>query len=264
MYIIIQVHCGASCDLWSCGTPTVILCIKMAECVNLQEQQVLALLKKIDKDCASDDELDHTMYELRALVTGDADTVADTASSLTGIYAALRRSESRVASIALSLVLFTLEHTMPCVVPVRQLEECTSRMPTYKLQVKAPRLFLRRTLAEIALDLNKVETMDFITVVTEEMNLNPDRLGKSAQKILNLFERMEKNGLDTCSRPTGKLLCDMERVLSYIQRPDLIKMLKQYDPDCQICVNAVIELQSKCGNCGVQGASAYMCRRYRH
>ena len=160
------------------GTPTVLLCIKMAECVNLQEQQVVDLLKKIEKDCASDDELGHTMYELRALVTGDADTVAESASSLTGIYAALRRSESHVASIALSLVLFTLEHTMPCVEPVRKLEECTSRMPTYKFQVKAPRLFLRRTLAQIALDLDKGETVDFITVVAEKMKLNPRSSGK--------------------------------------------------------------------------------------
>ena len=208
-------------------------------------QKVLDLLKKIEKDCAGDNELAHASYELKALVSFEGDGDSANSSILTDSYTALRQSES-YSSIALSLMCMIVNHVMssPNLEPIEELRTHINRLPTYEVQVKIPKLLLRRSLAEVAHDLTESESEDFITVATEELKpLNPDRLGKSqAARILNLFERMEKNGL---VKHTSKELPDMARFLGHIKRPDLMQTFKQYDPDRPVCAAAMIELQSK-------------------
>jgi hypothetical protein len=208
-----------------------------------EEQKVLNLLKKIEKDCAGDNELAHASYELKSLVSFKEDD-AD-CSILTDSYTALRRSET-YSSIALSLVYMIINHVMsyPKLEPLEDLRRFVNKMPTYEIQVKIPRLLLRRSLAKIALDLTESEAEDFISVAlaAEELKpLNPDRLGKSA-RILKLFERMEEKGL---VKHTGKELPVVARILNVIKRPKLIEKLDDYDPARPIWVAAVIELQGK-------------------
>lgn len=207
-----------------------------------EEQKVLNLLRKIEKDCAGDNELAHASYELKALVSIDGDG-ADCASILTDSYTALRQSET-YSSIALSLVYMVINHVMsyPKLEPLEELRSYVSIMPTYEVRVRIPKLLLRRSLAKIALDLTESESEDFITATTEELKpLNPDRLGKSA-RILKLFERMEEGGL---VQHTSKELPVVARLLGYINRPKLMQKLDDYDPDRPVCVAVVIELQSK-------------------
>ena len=205
------------------------------------EQKVLNLLKQIEKDCAGDDELAHVTYELKALVSIEID---DSASIITDCYTVLRRSET-YSSIALSLVWMIINNVMssPELKPVNELRtHIISRMSTYDTQVRIPRLLLRRSLAEIAHDLDKSEKENFITVAAEELKpLNPERLGKSAP-IFQLFERLEERGLVS---HTSKEFPIMARFLRDINRPDLIQTLKQNDIDRPIYVAATIELQSK-------------------
>ena len=162
-----------------------------------EEQKVLNLLKKIEKDCTGDNELAHASYELKSLVSFEGDDADCTVSLsiLTDSYVALRRSET-YSSIALSLVYMIINHVMsyPKLEPLEDLRRFVNKMPTYEVQVKLPNLLLRRSLAKIALDLTESEAEDFITaaLAMEELKpLNPDRLGKSA-RILKLFERNRK------------------------------------------------------------------------
>ena len=137
-----------------------------------------------------------------------------------------------------------INHVMsyPKLEPLEELRRYVNEMPAYEVQVKIPKLILRRSLAKIALDLTESESEDFITVAAEELKpLNPDRLGKSA-RILKLFERMEERGL---VKHTSKELPAMARFLGYINRPKLMQKLDDYDPSRPICVAAMIELQSK-------------------
>ena len=206
-----------------------------------EDQKVLNLLKKIEKDCVGDSELAHASYELKTLVSIEGD--GDCTTILTDSYTALRQSET-YSSIALSLVYMIINHVMsyPQLEPLKDLRRYVSEIPTYEVQVKIPKLLLRRSLAKIALDLTESEAEDFITVATEELKpLNPDRLGKSA-RILKLFERMEERGL---VKHTSKELLAMERLLGYINRPKLMQKLDDYDPARPIYVAALIELQSK-------------------
>ena len=203
------------------------------------EQQILDLLKGIEKDCASDKELANIMYELKALVSLRTD---DPTSTITDSYTALKQSE-RYSSIALSLVCMIVKHVMSSPKPVSDVQSYISRMPTYETEVKIPRLLLRRSLGEIAHDLDKNEAKDFISVAAQELKpLNPDRLGKSPGRILKLFERMEEKDLVS---HTSKELPIVAQFLGSIKRPDLIQTLKGYDPDRTIHVAVVVELQSK-------------------
>ena len=217
----------------------------MDSLTSTEEKKVLNLLKKIEKDCASDNELAHASYELKSLVSFEGDDADCTVSLsiLTDSYVALRQSET-YSSIALSLVYMIINHVMsyPKLKPLEDLRRFVNEMPTYELQVKIPKLLLRRSLAKIALDLTESEAEDFITtaLAMEELKpLNPDRLGKSA-RILKLFERMEEKGL---VRHTGKELPVVARILDDIHRPKLMQKLGDYDPARPIWVAAVIELQ---------------------
>jgi hypothetical protein len=240
---------NADCDYltYSGGTPTVNWYFgnsKMA-LTGPEEKKVLNLLKRIEQDCAGDNELAHASYELKSLVSFEGDDADCTTSILTDSYRALRQSET-YSSIALSLVYMIINHVMsyPKLEPLEDLRRFVNKMPTYEIQVKIPRLLLRRSLAKIALDLTESEAEDFISVAlaAEELKpLNPDRLGKSA-RILKLFERMEEKGL---VKHTGKELPVVARILNVIKRPKLIEKLDDYDPARPIWVAAVIELQGK-------------------
>jgi hypothetical protein len=208
-----------------------------------EEQKILNLLKKIEKECAGDNELAHASYELKSLVSFEGDDADCTASILTDSYVALRQSET-YSSIALSLVYMIINHVMPDpkLEPLEDLQRFVRRMLTYEVEVKIPKLLLRRSLAKIALDLAESEAEDFITVAldtAELKSLNPDRLGKSA-RIFNLFERMEEKGL---IKHTGKELPVVARILCDIKKSMLLEKLEDYNPTCPICVAAVIELQ---------------------
>lgn len=211
-----------------------------------EERKVLNLLKKIERDCAGDNELAHASYELKSLVSFEGDDADCTVSILTDSYVALRQSET-YSSIALSLVYMILNHVMPDpkLEPLEDLQRFVRKMPTYEVEVKIPKLLLRRSLAKIAIDLTESEAEDFITLaldMEEFKSLNPDRLGKSA-RIFNLFERMEEKGL---VKYTGKELPVVAQILCDINRPDMLtEKLDGYDPACPICVDAVIELHGK-------------------
>ena len=207
-----------------------------------EEQKVLDLLKRIEKDCAGDNELAHASYELKALVFIERDGV-DCTSILTDSYTALRKSET-YSSIALSLVYMVINHAMSYpakLEPLEELRKYVSEMPSYEVQVKIPKLLLRRSLAKIAVDLTESESEDFITAALEELQpLNRDRLGKSAP-ILKLFERMEEKGL---VKHTSKELPAMERFLGHIKHFELKqKLIDEYNPTRPIFAAAVIELQ---------------------
>ena len=160
-----------------------------------EDQKVLNLLKKMEKDCAGDNELAHASYELKALVSIEEDE--DCTSILTDSYTALRQSEI-YSTIALSLVYMIINHVMcyPELEPLKDLRRYVSEMPTYEVQVKIPKLLLRRSLAKIALDLTESEAEDFITVAAEELKpLNPDRLGKSPEhEFSNFLSEWKKGG----------------------------------------------------------------------
>ena len=217
----------------------------MDSLTNPEEQKVLNLLKKIEKDCVGDNELAHASYELKSLVSFEGDDADCTISSsiLTDSYVALRQSET-YSSIALSLVYMIINHVMsyPELEPLEDLRSFVNKMPTYEVQVKLPKLLLRRSLAKIALDLTESEAEDFITAalaMKELKPLNPDRLGEKG-RILKLFERMEEKGL---VKYTGKEFPVVVRILDGIKRPKLIQKLGDYDPARPIWVAAVIELQ---------------------
>lgn len=208
-----------------------------------EEQKVLDLLKKIEKDCAGDNELAHATYELKALVSIQGEGDSACTSILTDSYTALRQSKC-YSSIALSLMCMIVNHAMssPNLDPLEELRTHINKLPTYEVQVKIPKLLLRRSLAEVAYDLTESEAENFITVATEELKpFHPDRLGKSA-RILQLFERMEEKGL---VKHTSKEIQVVARLLGDIRRADLKQTFKQYDPDRPICVAAMIELQRR-------------------
>ena len=231
------------------GTPTVqdIERLKMAlvSLTSPEEQKVLNLLKKIEKDCAGDSQLAHASYELKSLVSFEGDDADCTVSLsiLTDSYVALRQSET-YSSIALSLVYMIINHVMPTpkLEPLEELQRFIHKMLTCEVEVKIPKLLLRCSLAKIAVGLTESEAEDFITVAlaAEELkSLNPDRLGKSA-RVFNLFERMEEKGL---IKYTDKELPVVAQILGDINMPMLIENLDNYDPARPIRVAAVIELQ---------------------
>ena len=200
-----------------------------------QEKQVLDLLRQIEKECASDGQLQHIKYELNSIVS-----VSETSPSVvTDGYMALRQSKD-CSSIALSLVCYIVKHAMPCQ-PLNDLEGFINKMAIYETEVKAPKLLLRHALARIAFDLTTDEVDSFVTIVTKEMRVNPDRLGKP--QIFKLFEKMEERKL---IEPTCKELTSVAQVLTDIKRNDLQESLKQhYNPDHPIRMSVVMEAQSK-------------------
>lgn len=203
-----------------------------------QEKQVLDLLRHIEREWASDGQLQHIKYELNSIVDLSVSETSPT-SVVTDGYVALRQSE-RYSSIALSLVCYIVDHAMPCQ-PLNDLQGFINKMTVYKTEVKAPKLVLRHALARIAFDLTTDEVDSFVTIVTKEMRVNPDRLGKP--QIFKLFEKMEERKL---IEPTCKELTSVAQVLTDIKRNDLQESLEQhYNPDHPIRVSVVMEAQCK-------------------
>ena len=203
-----------------------------------QEKQVLDLLRQIEKECASDGQLQHIKYELNSIVSV-SETSPSVDTVVTDGYKALRKSKG-CSSIALSLVCYIVKHAMPCQ-PLNDLEGFVTKMAIYQTEVKAPKLVLRRALARIAFDLTTDEVDSFVTVVTKEIGVNPDRLGKP--QIFKLFEIMEEKKL---IEPTCKELTSVAQVLTDIKRNDLQESLKQhYNPDRLIRMSVVMETRSK-------------------
>ena len=198
-----------------------------------KEQQVLDLLQKTEQ-CASDAQLEHIEYELKSIIDLP---MSDLTSILRNSYTALKKSDS-YSSVALSLVCYIVGHAMSCS-PLNSLQQYINTMAIYETKLCVPRLQLRRLLADIAVELDDGETTNFITLVTNELELNRDRLGKSTQ-IFQLFEKMEEKGLVSVTR---RELPFVTQVLTAIGRDKLL--VKTLNPEQPINVAVIMDLQRK-------------------
>ena len=195
------------------------------------------LLKKVE-DNASNEELEHALYEFRGLLSKEVSRVGE--GPIVSCYLLLRESPD-YHSIALSLTHFIIRDVHACRQDLlEQIYDCLQMRCQCKTNKQIPKLLRRCTLSAVANQLDKGQVEEFITLIAEvHLKVHPDRFGDS-QQMLKLFEMMEDRYL-----LDDKLLL-VQETLKMINRPDLIeKVIGNFDPNQSICVTVTKDTTCK-------------------
>ena len=188
-----------------------------------EEEDVVIILRKVE-DAASNEEIEHALYQFRGLLSKDVSRFGD--GPIVSCYLLLRESPD-YNTIALSLIRFVLDDVRAC---GRDLMEricgCLQMRRMYEHNVQISRLILRSTLSSIASQLDQGQVDQFISLVSElHLKVHPDRFGDS-HRMLKIFEMMEDRHLFD-----DKLLLLRETLL-LIGRSDLVQtLIDVYDPN---------------------------------
>lgn len=201
-----------------------------------EEEEAIGILKKIE-DNASNDEIEHALYEFRGLMSKAVCRVGE--GPLVSCYLLLRESPD-YHTFALSLTHFIIQDVRACSQDIlKQLQDILQSRSMGHSEKHIARLLLRCTLSAIANLLDHSQVEEFITLTAGiHLNVHPDRFGNS-QQMLKVFEMMEDRHLLDDGL---KLVRD---TLQLIGRLGVIeRVLDKYDPNQLISV--VLTKGAKC------------------
>jgi hypothetical protein len=201
-----------------------------------EEEEAIAILKEIE-DNASDEEIEHALYEFRAVLSKAVTRVGE--GPLVSCYLLLRESPE-YHTCALSLTHFILEDVRACRHSLlKQIHDILQSKRLQQSEKQIPKLMLRCTLSAIANQLDQGQVEQFVALSAEiHLKVHPDRFG-SSQQMLKLFEMMEGREL------LDNKLTLVRDALQVIRRPDIIeKIIDRYDPNKSI--NIIVTKDAKC------------------
>ena len=192
-----------------------------------EEEDAIVLLRKVE-DNASNDEIEHALYEFRGLLSKEVSRVGE--GPIVSCYLLLRESPD-YHTVALSLTHFVISDVRACGRDLlEQIHRCLQIRRVCENDLKLPKLLLRSTLSSVVCQLDKVQVDQFVRLVADlHLKVHPDRFGNS-HRMLKLFEMMEDRYLlDT-------KLSLVRETLRLIGRSDLAKKIDFYDPNTSISV----------------------------
>lgn len=192
-----------------------------------EEETAVVLLRKVE-DNASNEEIEHALYEFRGLLSKEVSQVGE--GPIVSCYLLLRGSPD-YHTFALSLTHFVINDVRACGQDIlEQIRRCLQIQRVCENDVQFPKLLLRSTLSSVASQLDKVQVDQFVSLVTDlHLKVHPDRFGNSHQ-MLKLFEMMEDRYL------LDDKLSLVQETLRLIGRSDLAKKIDLYDPNTSINV----------------------------
>ena len=196
------------------------------------EDDVVDVLTKIE-DNASDEEIEHILYEFRGLLSKEVSRVGE--GPIVSCYFLLRESPE-YHTFALSLTHFIIKDVRACRKDfLEQIHTCLQMRFVCKSLIQIPKLLLRSTLSAVVRQLDKGQIEQFVTMIAElHLKVHPDRFGDSFQ-MLKLFEMMEDRQL------LDDNLLLVRDTLQLIKRSDVAKnFIDTYDPKKFITVVATI------------------------
>ena len=201
-----------------------------------EEEGTISILKQIE-DNASNEEIEHALYEFRGLLSKAVSRVGD--GPLVSCYLLLRESPE-YHTFALSLIHFIIEDVRACRLDLlKQIQDILQSRCIQQSEKQIPKLMLRCTLSAIANQLDQGQVEEFIALTAEmHLKVHPDRFGNS-QQMLKLFEMMEGRHL------LDDKLTLVRDTLQLIRRPDVIeKIVDRYDPNKSIRI--IVTKDAKC------------------
>lgn len=201
-----------------------------------EEEGAIGILKEIE-DNASNEEIEHALYEFRGVLSREVSRVGE--GPLVSCYLLLRESPE-YHTFALSLTHFIIEDVRACRHSLlEQIHDILQSKCLQQSEKQIPKLMLRCTLSAIANQLDQGQVEEFIAVTTEvHLKVHPDRFGNS-QQMLKLFEMMEDRDL------LDDKLTLVRDTLQLIRRPDVIQnIINRYDPNKSISV--IVTKDAKC------------------
>ena len=201
-----------------------------------EEEGAIRILKEIE-DNASNEEIEHALYEFRGLLSKAVSRIGD--GPLVSCYLLLRESPE-YHTFALSLTHFIIKDVRACRQDLlQQIHDVLQSRCIKQSEKQIPRLMLRCTLSAIANQLDQDQVEEFIALTAEmRLKVHPDRFGNS-QRMLKLFEMMEGRHL------LDDRLTLVRDTLQQIGRPDVIeKIVDRYEPNESISV--ILTKDDKC------------------
>ena len=201
-----------------------------------EEDAAIGILKEIE-DNASDEEIEHALYEFRGVLSKAVTRVGE--GPLVSCYLLLRESPE-YHTFALSLTHFIIEDVRACRHSLlKQIHDILQSKFIQQSEKQIPKLMLRCTLSAIANQLDQGQVEQFVALTAEmHLKVHPDRFGNS-QQMLKLFEMMEDRHL------LDNELTLVRDTLQLIRRPDVIeKIINRYDPNKSISM--IVTKDAKC------------------
>ena len=201
-----------------------------------EEEGAIGILKEIE-DNASNEEIEHALYEFRGVLSKAVSRVGE--GPLVSCYLLLRESPE-YHTFALSLSHFIIEDVRACRHDLlKQIHDILQSKRLQQSEKQVPKLMLRCTLSAIANQLDQGQIEEFVTLTAEtHLKVHPDRFGNS-QRMLKVFEMMESRHL------LDDKLALVRNTLQLIRRPDVIeKIIDRYDPNKSISV--IMTKDTKC------------------
>ena len=201
-----------------------------------EEDAAIGILKEIE-DNASDEEIEHALYEFRGVLNKAVARVGE--GPLVSCYLLLRESPE-YHTFALSLTHFIIEDVRACRHSLlKQIHDILQSKCIQKSEKQIPKLTLRCTLSAIANQLDQGQIEQFVTLTAEmHLKVHPDRFGNS-QRMLKLFEMMEDRNL------LDNKLTLIRDTLQLIRMPDVIEnIIDRHDPNKLISL--IVTKEAKC------------------
>ena len=202
-----------------------------------EEESAIGILKEIE-DNASNEEIEHALYEFRGVLSKAVNRVGE--GPLVSCYLLLRESPE-YQTFALSLTHFIIEDVRACRHSLlKQVHDILQAKCIRQSEKQIPRLMLRCTLSAIANQLDHGQVEQFVTLTAEmHLKVHPDRFG-SSQQMLKLFEMMEDRHL------LDDKLTIVRDTLQLIGRPDVIeKIIDIYNPNKPIGITVTMDAKCK-------------------
>ena len=137
-----------------------------------EEEDAVSILKRIE-DNASDEEIEHALYEFRGLLNRAVSRVGE--GPLVSCYLLLRES-SEYHTFALSLTHFIIKDVHACGEDLlKQIHDILQSRCIRQSEEQIPKLLLRCTLSAVANQLDQGQIKEFIALTADmHLKVHPD------------------------------------------------------------------------------------------